>query len=172
MPKIHEIEKVEEWKDVVGFEGSYQVSNLGRVKSVHRKVKVGKGWQSVRERILKSQTLPKGYKQLILRKDGKHHAKYPHRLVLEAFIGPNPVGMECCHDDGNPANNRLDNLRWDTPESNNADKLRHGTVNHEPCVKGEEVHTAVQTEHQVIALRQEWATGKYKIAQLARTFGS
>jgi hypothetical protein len=49
-----------------------------------------------------------------------------HRLVLEAFAGPRPPGMICCHWDGDPGNNRLGNLRWDTPKANSADALRHG----------------------------------------------
>lgn len=48
-----------------------------------------------------------------------------HRLILEAFKGPCPEGLECCHNDGDAGNNRLENLRWDTRESNLADKARH-----------------------------------------------
>jgi hypothetical protein len=50
---------------------------------------------------------------------------YVHRLVLETFAGPNPDGMECCHNDGNASNNRLDNLRWDTRKANIHDAIRH-----------------------------------------------
>ena len=50
------------------------------------------------------------------------------RLILSVFIGPCPVGMECCHNDGNPGNCRLDNLRWDTHFENMQDTIRHGTV--------------------------------------------
>jgi hypothetical protein len=57
-----------------------------------------------------------------------------HRLVLLAFVGPCPAGLEACHNDGNPANNRLANLRWDTRKSNAADKVRHGrSVTGEKC---------------------------------------
>lgn len=49
-----------------------------------------------------------------------------HTMVLEAFVGPRPVGLYGCHNDGDPANNRLTNLRWDTPASNTADKVMHG----------------------------------------------
>ncbi len=55
----------------------------------------------------------------------KRNAKV-HILVLEAFVGPRPLGLEGCHDDGDPANNRLTNLRWDTPSSNAVDRVRHG----------------------------------------------
>jgi len=52
-----------------------------------------------------------------------------HRLVLLAFIGPCPDGMEACHNNGNPADCRLENLRWDTSAANEADKAKHGTAN-------------------------------------------
>jgi hypothetical protein len=50
-----------------------------------------------------------------------------HRLIAEAFHGPCPEGMECCHNDGNRSNNRADNLRWDTRTNNHADRIQHGT---------------------------------------------
>lgn len=52
---------------------------------------------------------------------------YIHRLILEAFIGPQPKGMQACHNDGNPKNNNISNLRWDTPKRNSHDKIVHGT---------------------------------------------
>lgn len=54
--------------------------------------------------------------------------EFLHRLILEAFVGPCPDGMVTCHGDGNRLNNRLDNLRWDTPKNNKADQFRHGTA--------------------------------------------
>lgn len=62
-----------------------------------------------------------------------------HRLVLEAFVGPCPEGMEGCHGDGDPTNNSLGNLRWDTATSNQLDKVRHGTHHNaakEACIHG------------------------------------
>ena len=55
---------------------------------------------------------------------------YPnvHKLILEAFVGPCPPGLECCHNDGNPHNNKLDNLRWDTKKANWNDRRKHGTT--------------------------------------------
>ena len=58
---------------------------------------------------------------------GKRNTRFVHRLVLEAFVGPCPDGMECRHLDGNPGNNRLENLAWGTPKENAADSIRHGT---------------------------------------------
>lgn len=62
-----------------------------------------------------------------LSRDGKKTSRFIHRLVLEAFVGPCPKGLICCHNDGNQANNRVKNLRWDTYQSNADDSHRHGT---------------------------------------------
>jgi hypothetical protein len=72
----------------------------------------------------------KGYQLVKLREGGQQRNEYVHVLVLEAFVGPRPEGMEACHDP-NPDRtcNRLDNLRWDTPSANNHDKDAHGTSN-------------------------------------------
>ncbi len=75
-------------------------------------------------RILTPSVMPKGYRILHLSGIG---TRLLHRLILEAFRGPCPEGMEGCHNDGNPANNTLDNLRWDTPQNNVSDMVRHGT---------------------------------------------
>lgn len=109
---------MEQWKPVVGFEGIYEVSNLGRVKTLKT------------NRIKKPTPNNKDKRLLVLLwKENKYKAMKVHRLVLTAFVGPNPLGMECCHNDGNARNNRLDNLRWDTPSSNQHDRTIHGTSN-------------------------------------------
>lgn len=63
-----------------------------------------------------------------LSEDGIRTTVAVHRLVLEAFVGPCPEGMEACHNDGDTTNNRLDNLRWDTRKGNHADRKKHGTT--------------------------------------------
>jgi hypothetical protein len=83
------------------------------------------GWGLDEEwRELKPGIMPKGYRLINISGLG---TRLLHRLILEAFVGPCPEGMEGCHKDGNPANNRLDNLRWDTPKSNWEDMTKHGT---------------------------------------------
>ena len=69
----------------------------------------------------------RGHLCVCLVRDGTKCSRHVHRLVLEAFLGPCPPGLICCHNDGDPANNRLSNLRWDTYKSNSEDMLRHGT---------------------------------------------
>jgi predicted XRE-type DNA-binding protein len=69
----------------------------------------------------------KEYLYVNLYKNNIIHTKRIPRLVLETFIGPCPVGMESCHNDGNNLNNKVSNLRWDTPKSNSQDRIKHGT---------------------------------------------
>jgi hypothetical protein len=89
-----------------------------------------------------------------------------HRLVLEAFIGLRPEGLECCHADGVRTNNRLENLRWDTHASNIADMRRHGT---DPS--GERHGMAKLTEQDVREIRRRYETGAVSQASLALEFG-
>jgi hypothetical protein len=85
-----------------------------------------------------------------------------HRLVLELFVGPCPPGMECCHNDGNPGNNRVDNLRWGTRQSNADDRIVHGTNRH-----GEQHYAARLTAADVIRMRADHARGAARICDLA-----
>ena len=98
---------IEIWKDIQGYEGLYQVSNLGRVRSLnYKKTKTVK--------ILKLTSNTKGYLQLILHKNGEISSRKVHRLVAEAFI-PNPDGLpQVNHKDENKQNNCVDNLEWCT----------------------------------------------------------
>lgn len=120
----------EEWKPVVGYEGLYEVSSFGQVRSLRRTCKASRGIGAIRpvpEKIM-TQVLRKGYPGTSLCRNGKHKIVRIHKLVLEAFVGPCPRGMNGAHDDGNPLNCRASNLRWDTQEGNCADKHRHGTA--------------------------------------------
>lgn len=108
------------WKDVIGFEGLYQVSDDGRVRSLPRlKICGFNGKQSVQKgRILKPGHTNDGYAFVNLVKDGKSKPHYIHRLVAQAFI-PNPLNLPYVnHKDENPKNNAVWNLEWCTPKYN------------------------------------------------------
>ena len=99
----------EVWKDVKDYEGLYQVSDRGNVRSVDRINHIGRRYNG---RILKPRYDKDGYLRVGLCKDGKMKSKYIHRLVAEAFI-PNPNGFsQVNHKDENPSNNKLSNLEW------------------------------------------------------------
>lgn len=107
----------EKWKQIESFDGVYEVSDSGRVRSFKRPSRQGailsQGWKGNLK-----------YKVVVLSKKGaKTHLKI-HRLVLETFIGPCPNGMEACHNNGINTDNRLSNLRWDTHSENLRDKKR------------------------------------------------
>jgi hypothetical protein len=117
----------EQWRPVPGFEGSYEVSDHGRVRSVDRLVPYRDGNHRRRKgQILAGRLDPDGRPTVSLRKSPPYRARV-QRLVLEAFVGPAPEGTVCCHNDGDPTNNRLSNLRWDTMTANQLDAVRHGT---------------------------------------------
>lgn len=123
----------EEWRSVVGFGGVFEVSNLGRVKSLARVAYHTNQFgvtceQPVAEKIL-TQTSNGRYPTVCLSRDGTSRAYAVHRLVLEAFVGPCPPGMLCRHfPDRSTKNNRLDNLSWGTPKQNTRDRVVHGTL--------------------------------------------
>ena len=104
------------WRDVIGYEGYYQVSSEGRVKSLKRKDCLGR---TIRERILKPCDNGRGYLYISLSGGtGEHKRHYIHRLVGEAFV-PNPLEKEDVnHKDENPSNNHASNLEWLTHKEN------------------------------------------------------
>jgi len=111
---------VERWLPVVGFPG-YEVSECGRVRSY----KVDSSGKLARkpQRILKGGNSHGNYPSVCLCNSGEQRSFHIHRLVTEAFLGACPDGLEVCHNDGNPQNNHLENLRYDTHLSNVHDAM-------------------------------------------------
>lgn len=122
------ITAMERWKPVVGYEGMYEVSDLGRVRSLARKSKRGNHFLTINETILKPYRIPPGnYLSVSLSKNGVLERFRIHRLVLAAFHGPCPNGMVGCHNNGIIDDLRASNLRWDTKSANALDSVAHGT---------------------------------------------
>ena len=132
----------EQWLPVVGYEGMYEVSDLGRVKSLARLIRRRGGCRVMsKEMILKNRRLNSGYGIVGLAKDGKKKDFSVHSLVLKAFVGERPEGMYACHNNGDSSDNRLSNLRWDTQSANLLDTVKHGThpsCDRTHCVNGHE----------------------------------
>jgi hypothetical protein len=120
-------EQLEVWKPVVGYEGRYEISDLGRVRSLGvRYWQESKNrWMQKKARILKPAIDQNGYPCVSLH-GGKRTMRRVHLLVLEAFHGPCPDGWLSRHLDGVPTNNRLSNLLWGTWVEKMADKIAHG----------------------------------------------
>lgn len=148
----------EVWLPAPGYEGFYEVSNEGRIRSLR--------WDP--PRILKPAPNHFGYPCASLRRaDKKAATKKLHRLICHAFHGPCPPGMETAHLDGDPTNARADNLKWATHTENASHRIAHGTV-----LAGEKHPRAKLTDAQVVALRAEWAANpRQSQGEIARRLG-
>jgi len=157
-----------QYRDITGFPG-YRVGDDGSVWSRWRTCRWGTlltdKWHRLKASVKKDRTAGRAYLYLNLVHNGKAQSCRVHRLILQSFIGPCPLGMESRHLDGNPANNRLDNLRWGTPEENRADNQRN-----DRHIKGERHPLVKLTEKQVLAIRARRTAGA-SLRELAAEFG-
>jgi hypothetical protein len=157
----------EKWADIPRFEGQYQVSNLGRVKSLQRMRKTKSNGVAVhKERILKQSTNCNGYKFLTLSRNGVRNFYLIHKLVLISFVSPAEAGMQCRHLDGNPKNNNLKNLKWGTSQENLLDKIKHGNI-----PKGEKHALSKLSENDVLCIRRIYRKQNKSQSQIAKMFG-
>lgn len=121
----------EEWRPVVGYEGRYEVSSQGRVRSVGREVKFGDRFRVVKPRIVRQYISENGYLCVYVSREGEYKRGWDrevvvHKLVLEAFVGARPGGCWASHLDDVKTDNRLVNLVWDTPRGNIENAVRNG----------------------------------------------
>lgn len=146
-----------EWRDVVGFEGKYEVSENGLVRKPKTK------------RAIKTSYIhPSGYKFLVLTKDRKRSTTAIHRLVAKAFI-PNPNNLpQVNHKDTDKTNNHFSNLEWCTNAENQAHAIKNGLVRY---VKGSEHGNSIIDEHIAASIRVEYMTGKYSWRTLGQKYG-
>lgn len=151
---------MEIWEDVIGFEGLYQVSNMGHVKSFHR--------DKIHGQILKPISHSGGYLWVNLSRDGEQWHKYVHRLVAEAFLGQAPPGYEVNHKNGDKADNRAKNLEWVTHSKNG---LHAHRVLGREAPKGEGVGTSKLTDEKVVEIRRLYNIREHTQRELGRMFG-
>lgn len=142
----------EKWLPITAFEGVYEVSSLGRVKSLARiSYSAPKGVRiprPVHETILKTNSR-RGYKGVTLRAGQRSKCATVHRLVCEAFHGPCPEGMQAAHLNGDKTDNRAENLKWVTPKENMAHQEMHGTK-----TRGEKAGRSKLFPDQVLNIRE------------------
>jgi len=139
------------WKSIPGYEGLYEVSNIGNVRGIDRMAtfKDGSPYKMQRGKVRSQGTDKIRRKTVDLYKNRARKTVYVHALVLLALVGPRPDKADCCHNDGNPSNNHVSNLRYDTRVGNFQDKLKHGTHN-----RGENSPVRKLTESQVYEIRR------------------
>lgn len=151
--------KIEEWRDIDGYNGDYQVSNTGRVRSR----KYG-DWRIMKPG--RSGPPGKDYPFVCLYVGAKMTQRKVHHLVLEAFVSHRPSSKHhACHNDGDRFNSELSNLRWDTRSENEKDKVRHGTN-----TSGERASLAKLCKKSVREIRTRLLSGE-KQRSLATEFG-
>lgn len=148
----------ETWKPVVGYEDRYFVSDQGRVKSIRSGI-------LLRHSMVGSQ---RGYRAVKLYRAGEGINHRVHRLVLEAFVGPMPDGLETRHINGDSCDNRLENLKYGTRAENIKDKVAHGT---DVGNRGSAHVGSRLTESDVVELRQRYASGGITQRKLAEEYG-
>ncbi len=159
----------ERWLPVAGFP-HYEVSDLGRIRSIDRVIPCWNRWGGIRlrhyrGRVLRLATNIHGYRTAVIYRDQVPHTLSVHVLVAEAFLGPRPDGMEVCHGPNGKLDNRPPELRYDTPAGNQADRLRDGTDN-----RGSKNAQVKLTEAEVVDIRSRVGAGLVSQAALAREY--
>jgi hypothetical protein len=156
----------EDFRQAVGFAGLYEISSYGRVWSVPRFVR-GRHYGN---KIIKLRTDTYGYRQFETKASGKSRQIKVHRLVCEAFHGPAPAGRGLvAHRNGDPSDNRADNLYWATPQENAHDRIRHGRGPR----PGDSPHSVFNWE-QVREIRRVFVSGsrEFGTRALGRRYGA
>jgi hypothetical protein len=141
------------WKDIPGYEGSYQASNHGEIRSV------------TRERLLNYTKQRSGHISVKLARV----THYVHALVLLTFVGPKPtsdVRIECRHLDGNPANNHVHNLKWGTVQENRKDRQRLHEVGVFSASQVRDIKIRLRENSQIKVLAAEYGVDRHTISNI------
>lgn len=161
-----------EWRAIPGFDGWYEVSSAGEVRSWRKR---GKGSGSRRHEPihLRQATSSSGYPGVRLYRDGVGRTSNVHRLVMLSFVGECPEGLEVCHGDGDRLNNALGNLRYDTKSANARDREAHNERTRgysRPELSGELNPIARFTDQEVEGARARVLAGERQV-DVARDMG-
>lgn len=153
---------LEEWRHIKGYENYYQVSNLGRVRSLDRTIINTNGIESnLKGRLMSLADHPRGYKIVTLRKNGKRRTVTVHRLVAEAFLINVLKKCEVNHKDGVKSNNHATNLEWSTSSENSIHAFKNGLRKAK----------AKLTKEQVKEIRLKYGSGVFKQKELGMLYG-
>lgn len=152
---------MERWLPITGYEGFYEVSDDGRVRSL-RFVNGQANLLRPEPLIMAPHVKSTGHTSVLLCGQGHARRRYVHVAMLEAFVGSCPPGQLGTHDDGDASHNSLGNLVWGTQKKNMADKIRHGTAQ-----RGERANGVKLTTEQVLEIRRS----PLGCRRLARAFG-
>ena len=151
----------EVWKDIPGYEGLYQASDQGKIRSLDREVVSSIGRvRKFKGKILKFKYYKTGRPCVELYKNGKSKMYKPYYLILLTFVGERPEGYNVAHLDGNFLNNQLSNIRYDTGSENQIDFYR----------QGKKSNTGKLSIDEVLEIRRLYATGEYKQRELAEMY--
>lgn len=151
---------IEIWKDIIGYEGRYQVSNFGRIKSLGNN-------KTRKEKFLKLTTDKDGYLSINLSCKGKIKKYQVHRIECQMFIPNIRNKPEVNHKDGVKSNNYIENLEWNTYSEN----LHHAYKNKlRTSIKGERNNRVKLTQSQVDEIREKYKTGNYLLVTLSKEY--
>jgi hypothetical protein len=158
----------EKWLPIPGYEQRYEVSDAGRIRSLI--TADSRGQKRTPGLLAQSKYVSKTGRTLrtfctLMKADGTRNTMPTHRAVMLAFVGERPDGMVICHNDGDPTNNRLTNLRYDTHKGNEADKLAHGTHK-----RGEKNVKAKLTQEQAQNIKDLKTVKRGELTKLAKEY--
>lgn len=164
----------EVWKPVVGYEGYYEVSNLGRVKTAAIFIRHDGNWSEEggyvkKIKIRNQQTNRYGYKTIKLCKLGNCKQARVHRLVAEAFIDTDNLNNQINHIDGDKTNNIVSNLEWVTAAENMRHAWETGLVNKDHTI-GSKHHNALLDEQKVVEIRKLYKAGGITQKEIAEMY--
>ena len=153
------------WKDVPGYEGYYQASNLGRIKSVSRIVKHNCGGpKKVNERIMKGYINRYGYKRVDLSKKGVNKQFSAHRIIAMTFLGESDLVVN--HIDGVKLNNHINNLEYVTPQENTAHAVRAGLIKNNSQINEKNIVEDYQNGSRLRELEKKYNTSHHNIRKI------